>query len=96
MPQWLEQVHYRLGPFQPQRFLIGRHRFSHFRVWFRHQLAGYVREILLDPRTAARPYFNSRLVEKMVAGHIKGDQNHTDDIERLLTVELACRSLVDG
>ena len=96
MPQWLERAHYLLGPFQPEKLLIGRHRFAHFRVWFRKQLAPYVREILLDRRTAGRPYFNHNEVERMLNRHVKGESNHTDDIERILTVELACRQFLDN
>jgi asparagine synthase (glutamine-hydrolysing) len=96
MPQWLECVHHLLGPLQPEKFLIGRHRFAHFRVWFRNQLAGYVREILLDRRTAERPFFNHSVVQQMVRQHIEGGRNYTDDIERVLTVELTCRQFLDS
>lgn len=96
MPQWLERVHHMLGPVQPERLLIGRHRFAHFRVWFRKQLANYVKEILLDRRTAQRPYFNHAFVQRMVQQHIEGTGNYTDDIERVLTVELACRQFLDN
>ena len=96
MPQWLERLHYLSGPLSPGRLLIGRHRFSHFRVWFRNQLSAYVKEILLDRRTLARPYFNRGFVEQMVHRHIKGDRNYTDDIERVLTLELTCRQFADG
>ena len=96
MPQWLEQLHYTLRAVQPERWFIGLHRFQHFRVWFRQQLASYIREVLLDARTASRPYFNRPFVEHMVARHLKGDRNYTDDIERVLTVELACRTLIDA
>jgi asparagine synthase (glutamine-hydrolysing) len=96
MPQWLERAHYLLGPFQPEKLLIGRHRFAHFRVWFRKQLAPYVREILLDRRTAGRPYFNHNVVERMLDQHIKGEYNYTDDIERILTMELTCRQFLDN
>ena len=96
MPQWLERLHHFAGPLSPEGLLIGRHRFAHFRVWFRNQLSSYVKEILLDRRTLSRPYFNRGFVEQMVHRHIKGDQNHTDDIERVLTLELTCRQFSDG
>jgi asparagine synthase (glutamine-hydrolysing) len=85
-----------LGPVQPEKLLIGRHRFAHFRVWFRQQLAAYIQEILLDSKTAGRPYFNHAFVKQMVRRHLKGERNHTDDIERVLTVELTCRLFVDN
>lgn len=96
MPQWLERIHHRLGPLSMEKLLIGRHRFAHFRVWFREQLASYVREMLLDARTARRPFFNHRFVEQMVQRHVAGERNFTDDIERVLTVELACRQFIDA
>ncbi len=96
MPQWMEKLHYLFGPLQPERLLIGRHRFAHFRVWFRKQLSSYVKEILLDPRTLNRSYFNRAYVEHMVTRHIKGDRNYTDDIERALTLELTCRQFIDN
>jgi asparagine synthase (glutamine-hydrolysing) len=96
MPQWLEQIHFLCGPLQPERLLIGVHRFQHFRVWFRRQLASYIRDLLLDPRTLGRPYFNRAFVEQMVSRHLKGDRNYTDDIERVMTVELAHRTLLEA
>lgn len=96
MPQWLEQIHYLLGPFQPEKLLIGRHRFQHFRVWFRHELADYVKDVILDPRTTSRPYFHKTFLENMVRRHLKGDRNYTDDIEKVLTIELTHRVLVDA
>ena len=96
MPQWLEQVHYLLGRVSPERFIIGRHRFAHFRVWFRNQLAPYIKEMLLDRRTAERGYFDPKFVEQMVHRHVKGERNYTDDIERVLTLELTCRQFVDA
>ncbi len=96
MPQWLEQIHYLLGPFQPERWFIGRHRFQHFRIWFRRQLADYVQAMVLDPRTTGRPYFNRAFLGAMVRRHLRGDRNYTDEIEKVLTIELTHRALVDA
>ena len=95
MPQWLERIHSVLGPFQPEKLLIGIHRFAHPRVWIRKELASYIEDILLDPLTLRRPYFNKRAIEHMVSSHIKGVRNYTDDIERVLSCELTCRQFID-
>jgi len=95
MPQWLERMHYLSGPFQPEKMIRGIHRFAHFRIWFRNELAPYVKEILLDPRTARRPYFNKGYVETMVQRHLRGTWNYTDDIEKVLTIELMHRLFID-
>jgi asparagine synthase (glutamine-hydrolysing) len=95
MPQWLEQVHYLFRPLTPEKLVMGLHRFHYYRVWFRDELAGYVREILLDPATRNRPYFNPTFLEHVVTRHIKGDRNYTDQIERVLSLELIQRQLIE-
>jgi asparagine synthase (glutamine-hydrolysing) len=95
MPQWLEQLHYWLGPMTPEKFIIGRHRFHYYRIWFRNELAPYIKDILLDPLTRQRPYINSRFLEKMIVRHLRGDRNYTDQIEQVLTLELIQRQFIE-
>lgn len=95
MPQWMEHVHYFLRPLQPERLIIGRHRFFHFRIWFRNELAAFLKDFLLDPVAAKRPYVNGPFLEKMVLRHIKGDRNYTDEIEKVLTMELIHRLFIE-
>jgi asparagine synthase (glutamine-hydrolysing) len=94
MPQWLEQVHYLMRPLTPEKLVMGLHRFHYYRVWYRNELASYVCDIVLDPATRSRPYFNPLFLEHMVARHIKGDRNYTDQIERVVSLELIQRLLV--
>ena len=95
MPQWLARMDHRLSPLHLERLFLGRHKFCHFRVWYRGGLAGYVREMLLDPRTRARPYLDGERVEAIVRGHLKGDRNYTSKIHKVLTLELVHRLLLD-
>ena len=96
MPQWISQVDHFLAPLHLQRLWLGRHKVFHFRVWYRDNLANYVREILLDQRSLARPYVNADAVRKIVHGHIEGGRNYTTEIHRLLTLELTHRLLIDS
>ncbi|MGH9533772.1 MAG: asparagine synthase-related protein [Terriglobales bacterium] len=96
MPQWIAAVDHRLAPLRLERIWLGRHKLCHFRYWFRTALAGYVREILLDPRSLARPYLNRAAVEAIVRRHLRGDRNYTDEIHRLLSLELLHRIFVDA
>lgn len=95
MPQWLARIDHLFAPFHPERLFLGRHKFAHYRVWYRDALAGWVREILLDPRTLTRPYLVKNSVEKVVDGHLKGDRNYTTEIHKLLTLELLHRRFLD-
>jgi asparagine synthase (glutamine-hydrolysing) len=95
MPQWLARIDHRLSLLHLERIFLGRHKFCHYRTWYRDQLANYVREMLLDSRTLNRPFINKRRVEAMVSEHLRGAANYTSDIHRLLTMELQHRLFID-
>jgi asparagine synthase (glutamine-hydrolysing) len=95
MPQWLARIDHGLSWFHLEHLFLGRHKFNHFRVWYRDALSSYVQEILLDPRTLSRPYLNRGGVESIVRGHLKGDQNYTTQIHQLLGLELLHRLFLD-
>ncbi len=96
MPQWVTQVDHLFAPLHLERLWLGRHKVFHFRVWYRDNLANYVREILLDQRSLARPYVNAKAVRKIVQGHLKGNRNYTTEIHRLMTLELTHRLFLDS
>jgi asparagine synthase (glutamine-hydrolysing) len=96
MPQWVAQADHLLAPFHLERLWMGRHKIFHFRLWYKTVLAKYVKEILLDPRTLARPYLERSGVEAVVNGHLKGNRNFTIEIHRLLSLELLHRVFVDA
>ena len=96
MPQWVSQVDHLFAPLHLERLWLGRHKVFHFRVWYRDNLANYVREILLDQRSLARPYVNAAAVRKIVQGHLKGGRNYTTEIHRLMTLELMHRLFLDS
>lgn len=95
MPHWLARFDHIFEPLHLERLFLGRHKFYHFRVWYRDQLSGYVKEILLDPRTRHRPYLNGRQVERMVMDHVQGTRNYTMEIHRILTSELIQRQFIE-
>jgi asparagine synthase (glutamine-hydrolysing) len=95
MPQWMAKVDHFFSPLHLERLFLGRHKYYHFRLWYRDLLAGYVREMLLDSRTLSRPYLQRHALEAMVQHHLKGDRNYTDDIHKLLSLELLHRLFID-
>jgi asparagine synthase (glutamine-hydrolysing) len=96
MPQWVARVDHALAPLHLERLWLGRHKLSHFRVWYRDILAEYVREMLLDRRTLSRPYLEPKRVEAIVNGHTRKGLNYTSAIHKLLTLELLHRLYFDG
>jgi asparagine synthase (glutamine-hydrolysing) len=96
MPQWVARIDNLLSPLHLERLFLGRHKFYHFRIWYRGALAKYVQDMLLDPRSLSRPYLDRHSVESMVRGHVKGGRNYTSEIHKLLTLELLHRFFIDA
>jgi asparagine synthase (glutamine-hydrolysing) len=96
MPQWVAGIDHRFSWFHLERLFLGRHKFNHYRVWYRDRLSAYVREMLLDPLTLSRPYLDPNGVEAVVRGHLAGNKNYTTQIHQLLTLELTHRMFLDG
>jgi asparagine synthase (glutamine-hydrolysing) len=95
MPQWVAGIDHKFAGLHLERLFLGRHKFAHFRVWYRDALADYVRQMLLDSRTLSRPYLDGKGVEATVRAHLRGDRNYTNEIHKLLTVELLHRLFID-
>jgi asparagine synthase (glutamine-hydrolysing) len=96
MPQWLTRVDSLLGPLHLERLFLGRHKFYHFRYWYRDSLAGYVQDTLLNSTALSRPYLHAEKVRSLVQRHVTGAGNYTTEIHKLLTLELVHRLLLDA
>jgi asparagine synthase (glutamine-hydrolysing) len=96
MPQWLAGMNRVLRPCRPERFFLGRHKFYHFRVWYRDTLSGYIRDVLLDPRALSRPYLDRNTLESVVESHVSGRRNYTTELHKALTLELVHRQFIDS
>jgi asparagine synthase (glutamine-hydrolysing) len=95
MPQWLARIDGTLEPLHLERLFLGRHKYYHFRIWYRHELSSYVKDVLLDTRTRSRPYLRGAFLEKMVLDHIEGRKNYTNEIHKILTIELIQRQFIE-
>jgi asparagine synthase (glutamine-hydrolysing) len=95
MPQWMARIDYPLSSFRLERLFLGRHKFCHFRVWYRDALANYLREMLLDLRTLSRPHLQGKTLARMVQAHLHGHGNYTTEIHKVLTLELVHRLFLD-
>lgn len=95
MPQWLAVFDHAFGWLYLDRLFLGRHKVHHFRRFYRDELSGYVKDVLLDPRTLGRPYLRRARLAEMVNGHVSGRRNYTMEIHKLLTIELIQRQLIE-
>jgi asparagine synthase (glutamine-hydrolysing) len=96
MPQWLAGIDHVASPLHFEKLFLGRHKVFHFRIWYRDVLSNYLQDTLLDSRSLSRPYVERKSVEALVRGHVKGKRNYTNEIHKLLTLEILHRFFVDS
>jgi asparagine synthase (glutamine-hydrolysing) len=95
MPHWLARLDFAFKALHLERLFLGRHKFYHYRLWYRDEFSKYLKDMLLDSRARSRTYLNGAEVEKLVTSHTIGRGNYTTELHRLLTLELAQRQLLD-
>ena len=64
--------------------------------WFRGNLVGYARDVLLDHATIDRGYFNRAALDAMLAEHEANRADHGHLIYSLIVFETWCRVFLDG
>lgn len=96
MPGWLVRMDSRLSSLQLERLFLGHQKFYHFRVWYRDQLADYLKDVLLDPVARQRSYLQSGSLEKIVYSHVSGNGNFTLELHKLMSIELIHRVLLQS
>jgi asparagine synthase (glutamine-hydrolysing) len=95
MPRRLVQFDRVLQALRLERLFLGRHKYCHYRTWYRHELAPYVKEILLDTRSLSRPWLDPVAARRMVEEHTSGRGNYTLELHSLLSVEFIHRELIE-
>src|SRR5882724_7641397 len=95
MPQWLARLDHAFAPLHLERLFLGRHKFHHFRVWYRDELSRWLRETLLDSDARSRPYLRANSLEKILKAHTSGQRNYAFEIHKILTLEFIQRRLIE-
>jgi asparagine synthase (glutamine-hydrolysing) len=96
MPNWFTTIDRLLSPLHLDRRFLGIQKYYHYRTWYRHELAAFVRETLLDPGVLSLPFLDRRAVEASVTAHVTGRGNYTLAIHRLLAVAFIQRDLLQA
>jgi asparagine synthase (glutamine-hydrolysing) len=92
MPKWLAKADRLLAPFHLERLFLGRHKFYHFRIWYRDQLRDYLKSSV---NSRYQPScFREGSIGQIVDGHLAGRANRTLTLHKMLTVQLIERFLV--
>lgn len=63
--------------------------------WMRHEMKDNLREILLEPRSLQRGYFNPEAVRSFIDEHVAGKRDHAGVLWQLLVFELWHRNFLE-
>ena len=96
MPDLAVRVDRSLSGLKLDRLFLGRHKFAHFRVWYRDALSGYLQETLLSQNSLSRSYLDRKAMGRVLTDHLQGKRNFTTLIHKLLTLEIVHRLFLDN
>ncbi|HET6408491.1 MAG TPA: asparagine synthase-related protein, partial [Chthoniobacteraceae bacterium] len=85
MPRRLVQVDRMLKPLGLERLFLGRHKFYHFRTWYKGALRQFVQSAAESPEPG---FYRDGAARNLIRDHISGRANRTLELHKLLTVQI--------
>lgn len=85
MPPWLAKIDHALEPLHLEKIFLGRHKFYHFRVWYRDRFRKELNEFAETP--AVSYGYRDGAVKMTIHEHLSGRSNFTSDIHSMLSVK---------
>jgi asparagine synthase (glutamine-hydrolysing) len=92
-PNWLSPLEPVFRHVTATLGIVGLHKYLHYRSWFRHELAGYLKSAIANARAQPAPFWNASFLENMANDHINGRRNYVLEINAVLTLEAVERLL---
>ena len=97
LPHWLSSFDRLFDLVDSRARLFGRHKFLHYRKWFRRELADYIAGTLKEVQTRrSSPFWNFGFLETLAHEHINGRRNFVHEIDAVLTLDAVDRLLFHG
>jgi asparagine synthase (glutamine-hydrolysing) len=96
MPDWLSKFELKIRPFHLEGIFLGKHKIEHYRIWFQRNLSEFIKGILSDDKTKKRWHWNGNFIEEMAKHHINGRNNYLEEINKVITIELLYRGLIES
>lgn len=93
MPHWFSRFSPVVDALDAPVKLLNRHKFLHYRSWFRNELAPYVLRVLTDSSAQHSPFWRAGFVGHMAKAHTQGYGNYISAINAVLTLEAVERLL---
>jgi asparagine synthase (glutamine-hydrolysing) len=94
LPDVLARLDPLLNLFNGRGRLFGRHKFLHYRSWFRKELAEYLQSTLADAASRQQPFWDPDVLKTLAEDHIRGRKNNIGEIHAVLTLDAVDRLLL--
>jgi len=94
-PHWLTRIDRKLAKLHLEKIVAGREKFEGYRIWIKTHLGDFIRQTLSNPNARYVEFFDQKSVQGMVRRHLAGTHNYLNEINKVLTIELICTSLID-
>jgi asparagine synthase (glutamine-hydrolysing) len=85
MPKPLVHIDRALRPLNLERLFLGRHKFYHFRTWYKGAFSNFVRSAADRPEPGC---YRNGAAHALVREHVDGHANRTLELHNLLSVQL--------
>lgn len=95
-PSWLSSVEPIFASVTSRLRIVGLHKYLHYRNWFRHELAEYLKRVVNDSQTQRCQFWNSDFFSQMANEHISGRKNYILEIDAALSLDAVERLLLKG
>jgi asparagine synthase (glutamine-hydrolysing) len=93
-PHWVTRLDRMLERWRLERLFAGRQKWEAYRIWIKTHFSEFIKEQLLNSRADYTRYFDYGLVSRMATRHIAGTHNYLNEINKALTLQLICSSLL--
>ena len=85
-----------LSPLHLDKIFMGFADYRRYRVWYRDELADYIKDILLSNKALSRPYWDRKVMIRYINDHINGRGTYLREIRKALQIELVHRIFIDN
>ena len=93
-PHWLTRIDRKLENLHLEKIVAGREKFEGYRIWIKTHLGDFIKQTLSNPNAHYVEFFDPKSVQRMVTRHLAGTHNYLNEINKVLTIELVCASLI--
>lgn len=93
MPNRLVRADQAVSWLHLEKLFLGRHKFYHFRIWYKNQLRDYLQSFRTTG-TATSACYRPGAMQQLIDRHLAGKSNHTLELHKAIAIGLMEKTLL--